>query len=62
MTEAFTLVFIWSLILFGLLQTNLVGPRLREAAKPLMYLLSIPGLLVVVGLVVENFYPYEDAQ
>ena len=61
LTEAFTLIFVWSMIIFVMLQTRLVGGLLRDAAGPISLLLAIPGFLVVVGLIVENFFSFNEA-
>lgn len=50
-----TLFFVWSFIIFGLLQTQVFSHMLRGVAKQLAVLFAVPGLLVVLSLLVDAF-------
>ena len=46
---------VWSLVVFGILTTDVVGKQLRLAARPIMILYAIPATLAVLVVVVEFF-------
>ena len=61
--ELFTYLIIVSLVVYGVLQTEFLGGQLRKARVPLTIMLSVPGILLVLYVIIEAVYAsvnYED--
>ncbi|QDZ19628.1 hypothetical protein HOP50_03g21460 [Chloropicon primus] len=54
--ELFTYLIIVSLLIYGVLRTEFLGNQLRQARVPLMILLSVPGVLLVLYVIIEQVY------
>jgi len=53
--EVLTILMVWSLLIFGLYQTQLFGKLLRDAYWPITILMGIPVSLTFFAIVVELF-------
>ncbi len=49
-------MFVVSLLIYGLLQTEFLGGQLRQARAPLTILLSVPGVLIFAYIIIEQVY------
>jgi len=58
--EAITILVVWSLIMFGLLQTEFLGGMLRKASGPLSILIGFPVGMVFILMIVEYWYHSND--
>lgn len=61
--ELFTYLIIVSLVVYGVLHTEFLGGQLRKARVPLTIMLSVPGILLVLYVIIEAVYAsvnYED--
>jgi len=54
--EILTLFVVWSLIMFGLLQTEFFGSLLRKAAGPLSLFIGFPVAMAFIMVIIEFFY------
>ena len=60
--ELFTYLIVVSLLVYGVLRTEFLGNQLRMARVPLTILLSVPGILLLVYIVLEAVYTNVGAE